>query len=696
MSTLDELLDATPRRLLAVIARQRDVPFPRDAPKATLVDLLGDALADPANLRAALDCLSAAERAVLDDLVIAGGRLPRYHVARRHGDLHPYRPWQPDAPSSPWDDPSSPVDRLYFLGLAFWDRQAGDLAIPADLIPLLPTPAHPPQPRPATGPLEPARAAAHDVALLLALLDVDDVRPWHGRWLTPRLLTAWGHRCAVPPAHPEARSERQAGRRRFLHYLAEAGGLVALAGPFLKPTPAGWNWLGSDPATRLRTLWDAFVAPRPEPWRAYRLPGHHIVYHPPILVESVLDALPHHDAGDPAAFAEALLARDPTPYSHLRTRPLNAHELLVKAIVALLTGPLAWLGALAPAPGADPGRLGLTPWGAAWLELADPPAVPPSPPYALGPGLTFTPPAGYPDPLALATLEACAGRLEDGRWRVTAGSLVAALHRGHALPDLLGHLNELADRPLTGQERATLAAWAETAGRTVVRRLAVLETVDPGVIERLAQGRRGRRLIRRTLSRRAVVVDEGKLHLLVRRLTEQEGVPPRVELPPAGPPADPALGRGGAALLWMAAQLYRSLGLVIPLPARMPQKAMEHLEALAEPGDLAAAEAAAERALAAVQDAIDGRPPFPAWVERELPEEETLALIEEALDEGQWLEMSYYTAGRNELTHRVVEPLRTERQGKAMYLIAYCHRAQAERIFRIDRINSIVKVQAQE
>jgi len=36
---------------------------------------------------------------------------------------------------------------------------------------------------------------------------------------------------------------------------------------------------------------------------------------------------------------------------------------------------------------------------------------------------------------------------------------------------------------------------------------------------------------------------------------------------------------------------------VIPLPVRMPQKAMEHLEALAEPGDLAAAEAAAERAL---------------------------------------------------------------------------------------------------
>jgi len=51
--------------------------------------------------------------------------------------------------------------------------------------------------------------------------------------------------------------------------------------------------------------------------------------------------------------------------------------------------------------------------------------------------------------------------------------------------------------------------------------------------------------------------------------------------------------------------------------------------------------------------------------------------------------MSYYTAGRNELTHRVVEPLRVERRGKALYLIAFCHRAQAERIFRLDRIRAI-------
>jgi hypothetical protein len=685
MTTLDDLVAATPRRLLVVIARRRGVRFPRDAPKATLVTRLADALADPARLRATLDDLSDAERSVLDDLVIAGGRLPRYHVARRHGDVRAYRPWRPDAPSRPWQNPISPTERLYFLGLIFWDRRADDLVVPADLVPLLPTPAHPPPPA-VTGPLEPARAAAHDVALLLALLEVEDVRPLYGRWLTPRLLAAWGRRSALPPAHPDARGERQTGRRRFLHYLAEAAGLLALAGPLLKPTPAAWNWLHVEPPARLRALWDAFISPATDRWRIYRFPGHRILHHPVVLVESVVRALPHHDAGDPARFAGALLARDPEPYNDLRTRPLNASELLAEAVVDLLTGPLTWLGALARD---EAGRLSLTRWGAAWLDLAEPPAVPPPAPFALGPDLTLTPPGGYPDPLALATLETCAERLPDDRCRVTPGSLALALHRGHALPDLLDRLNRLADRPLTGEERMRLSEWAKAADRTVIRRLTVLETVDPDVIARLGGTRRGRRLIRRTLSRRAVVVDEGRLPLLVRRLARQEGIPPGVELPQAPAPPDPALGRGGAAHLWLAARVYQKLGRFIRLPVRLPQPLLEHLAALAEPGDLAAADAAVERALAALQDAIDGRAAFPAWVEPGLPVEETRALIDEAMAEGHNLEMAYYTAGREELTHRVVEPLRLEQRGGVSYLVAFCHRVQAQRVFRLDRIRRI-------
>jgi hypothetical protein len=113
-------------------------------------------------------------------------------------------------------------------------------------------------------------------------------------------------------------------------------------------------------------------------------------------------------------------------------------------------------------------------------------------------------------------------------YRITAASFARALHRGWSAPALLDALERLAERPLTGQEKAALRAWAEAAGRMAVRRLTVLEVTDPAIISRLAATRRGRSLIVRSLSPRAVVVDEARLDQLLRRLTQQEGVPPAV------------------------------------------------------------------------------------------------------------------------------------------------------------------------
>ncbi len=95
-----------------------------------------------------------------------------------------------------------------------------------------------------------------------------------------------------------------------------------------------------------------------------------------------------------------------------------------------------------------------------------------------------------------------------------------------------------------------------------------------------------------------------------------------------------------------------------------------------------------------------GRIPFPPWPEEGLPVEESLALIRQALAEGQALEMDYYTAGRDVLTHRVVEPYRLEKRGapsassgqSVYYLVGFCRRAQAERVFRLDRIHHIAIV----
>jgi hypothetical protein len=154
----------------------------------------------------------------------------------------------------------------------------------------------------------------------------------------------------------------------------------------------------------------------------------------------------------------------------------------------------------------------------------------------------------------------------------------------------------------------------------------------------------------------------------------------------------PTLHSSGAAHAWLALRVYQDLGEIIRLPARTPQTLLEYLAALADEEDLAAAETAAERVLNALREAMLGRVPFPPYPEDGLPLAESLALIRQALAESQALEMDYYTAGRDVLTHRVVEPYRLEQRGQVRYLVGFCHRAQAERVFRLDRIYSIVKV----
>ncbi|MEW5957695.1 MAG: WYL domain-containing protein [Chloroflexota bacterium] len=129
------------------------------------------------------------------------------------------------------------------------------------------------------------------------------------------------------------------------------------------------------------------------------------------------------------------------------------------------------------------------------------------------------------------------------------------------------------------------------------------------------------------------------------------------------------------------------------------QGVIEPLLAQATPAELQAADIAAERTLAAVQQAIDGRAAFPPWPAGGLPVEDSLPVIKDALAAGHTLELLYYAASTDTLTHRRVEPYRLEWHGpesQTPYLIGFCHHAQAERMFRLDRIRQIAIAQQTE
>jgi len=68
---------------------------------------------------------------------------------------------------------------------------------------------------------------------------------------------------------------------------------------------------------------------------------------------------------------------------------------------------------------------------------------------------------------------------------------------------------------------------------------------------------------------------------------------------------------------------------------------------------------------------------------------DTTAAVREALATGRRLHLSYYVPHRDETTERDVDPMRLLLVGTGGYLEAWCRRADAVRLFRLDRIAAV-------
>jgi len=101
-----------------------------------------------------------------------------------------------------------------------------------------------------------------------------------------------------------------------------------------------------------------------------------------------------------------------------------------------------------------------------------------------------------------------------------------------------------------------------------------------------------------------------------------------------------------------------------------------------------------ERALAKIEsaagDAAAGLPvavPLPGTAAQE-----RITQLQAAVQRRRALRMTYYTAARDEVTERVVDPMRVLLVGGHAYLEAWCRRAEAVRMFRADRIDECIEL----
>ncbi|HID86879.1 MAG TPA: WYL domain-containing protein [Anaerolineae bacterium] len=428
------------------------------------------------------------------------------------------------------------------------------------------------------------------------------------------------------------------------------------------------------------------MARQQELWSRYRLPEAG-----PLLIGILLTHLKECPPGRwfaLSSFIGGILAveeglRDLTPWWE-RDKGVDR---AVEGLSELLEGPLFWMGAIERGSDSEGESIfRLSPRGAWLLGLSE--EAPPFPafePLILRPDFTVEVPP-HVCPISLVSLEACAewaGKDPSGgrRYRLTAESVNRALERGMDIEEILDLLEREGQGSLSEAQVETLRRWAEEGQRLTVRRLTVLEAKEASLLEQLARRRRVQEAFRRTLSPRAVALDEGKIEQMVKEL-RRLGLHPRVLLPPeeGGRPR----GRSEAAYLWVAARLYLGLARLLPLPLRLPASLLDDLSARMTPEELAAAEDVVEEILSRLGDLIDGWAPYPMRPTGDV--ESLLPIIERAIAEERPLEITYITAGRGERTHRVVEPYRIEWRGSVPYLIAHCRLRGEERVFRVDRI----------
>ncbi len=108
---------------------------------------------------------------------------------------------------------------------------------------------------------------------------------------------------------------------------------------------------------------------------------------------------------------------------------------------------------------------------------------------------------------------------------------------------------------------------------------------------------------------------------------------------------------------------------------------------LAVPG--ADADGALARALAKLETVLGVGASDALDVELGAVAPDLLATIEAATASRRRVEVDYYSFGRDDRTTRVVEPWRVFNARGQWYLAGWCHQADAERLFRVDRISRV-------
>jgi hypothetical protein len=647
-------------------AHAHGLPFHTKHSKAQVYKRLYRSLVDEGGLRRRFKALSEAERGALVALQAAGGMLPLHRFQKAYGAVRIYRPWRDDGtPKYPWKRPQSAAEKLWYLGfIEIIKGRPDQVALPEEVLALLPPlPRIEPAERSGTSLLQsPAEVLCIDLAMLLGALLYCDVRPLHGRWLPPSALRSINTRLRAPENLDGVRSELRTGRLRFLHYLAEAAGLVAVQAGLLKPTVQAWRWLDLPPDERWQALWDAVsadVKTRSRLWDRYRLPTVDAQ-----TWKTLEDCLQQLTPG--CTYTRESLAG--IMQSHLPGSDLSA------LIPPLLDEPLTWLGMVNVEGDVFKAmaRSFSEPQNAQLVQREDAIDV------------------ILPDVLRLSSLVMCCAwaEVQNHRLHVNAAAIRRALQNGSDTLPIATMLAELTGEPLPVVVFEQIQRWSREATALTMRQVTLLTAHDADTLAEIRSDWRLRPLLGEPLSPHHMVVPTGRAEDLLAKL-ERRGYRVTSHLQPPALPDGSTLSPEMVEYLWLAVRVYQKLGSLVSQDIRIPGAAREWLTQQLPAGSADSLENESSILIDRLAQAVRGHSRSSTVIQQENPATVRTA-VQSAYERRGALTIEYFSPARGEKTVRTIEPVMLYERSGAEYVEAWCRLDDDTRTFRLDRIVSVI------
>jgi hypothetical protein len=655
-----------------------------------------------------LDQLSESAKAALLHLA-HGYELPAALFWAEYGEI---RRIGGDYPShqTPWLHPETVSEELYYAGLIHTGRHSGKrknihkaqtIIVPDDLRALVIELRH------STVEFSPTvMQLLHDLAqLLIYCHEQDRVRLLHGRWLPPAMLRQIGLRLWNPVDLSSIPSHKQHSWLRFLIFLTQAGYFLGDG----RLTPRGWDWLEQRSERQWALLWEAWKKAPAALRQEYDLAGGYL----PAPWQTLLARTLRRHSGDlvPAHFAARLLSQsDFQPYFVANFDDIYALE---EVIYTTFSEDFQFLGLLEAQ--VDDGVTANTPFlqpyamtaAGAWIlhpilhappfqssaEAASLHQVSTSPDgkdewHIHLPAMTSfylqTQLATYADYTTMSRQEG-----SGHTYRLHRLSVARAAARGHGLPALLDTLRAIGCAA-TSEMYTILNLWHDEGRRFHLQYALLLRSRSTQEMSLLYNTPNMVDLFGEALSPTAVILSASAQDVVAQLADQDIFIEIGTDHPQAVWMSEQETVQGGSpadGARWLAGRLYALLAEFLLLPFPAATLALDDIWQRLPAEEQAILAAQSEKAEAALRSLLDGFVTTPAPTPTDPVQ--WLPSLEAAIASESTLALTYFTAGRNLLTCRLIQPYWIEERRGNLYVRAYCHSAERVLVFRLDRIQGM-------